>query len=405
MHRIVSPVRLAIFALLGAAAGGAAVGGAAQAAKGGGDAALQTTLAQPAPEGAVAVAVETLADGLANPWSLAFLPNGDVLVTERAGRLRIIRDGALVDAPVAGVPEIYVGGTSWSQAGFFDVVADPDFAENDTVFIAYAHGTARRNGLRVARARFVDDALVDVTPIYDAAPPKDTPLHYGGRLAIGADGMVYVSIGEGARYKERAQDYATSYGAVVRITKDGAIPDDNPPFDKSDARPELYSKGHRNPQGLAFDPETGTLWEHEHGAKGGDEINRVEPGANYGWPLATYGVDYNGARISPFTTYEGTVQPVKYWTPSIAPSGLAVYRGDLFPEDWAGDLLVGGLVSRALHRVDMDGAAPVGEERYLADLGERIREVRVGPDGAIYATTEERGGEPVGKVLRITPAQ
>ncbi|MHA7870921.1 MAG: PQQ-dependent sugar dehydrogenase [Hyphococcus sp.] len=370
-------------------------GVAADSALGGGDAALQETLAAPAPEGEVALNVETLADGLVNPWSIAFLPDGSMLVTERPGRIRMIRDGALVDAPVAGAPEPFV----FNQSGYFDVLPHPDFSDNNILFLAYAAGTENKNALRVARAVFDGDALSDFEVIYEAKPLKRGGHHYGGRLVWGPDDKLYFTVGEGSRYKELAQDMATSFGAVIRINEDGSIPADNPDFGEG-ALPELYSKGHRNPQGFAYDAERDVFWENEHGPRGGDEINNIQPGANYGWPLATYGIDYNGAKISPFTEYEGTAQPVKYWTPSIAPSGLAVYRGDLFA-DWDGDLLVGAMAGRALHRVIMDGAAPVGEERYL--VGERIRDVRVGPDGAIYVTTEERNGDPVGKVLRVTP--
>ena len=362
---------------------------------GGGDASLQETLADPAPEGALALNVETLAEGLVNPWSIAFLPDGTILVTERAGSVRVIRDGALVDAPVSGTPTPYVSG----QAGYFDVMPHPNFAENNVVFLAYASGTDNENALRVARATFDGAAFNDVSVIYEATPLKRGGYHYGGRLVWGPDDKLYFTTGEGSRYKELSQDNSSSFGAVIRINEDGSIPDDNPDFGEG-ALAELYSKGHRNPQGFAYDAERNIFWEHEHGPRGGDEINIIEPGANYGWPLATYGIDYNGAKISPFTEYRGTVQPVKYWTPSIGPSGLAVYRGDMFAE-WDGDLLVGAMAGQALHRVIMNGDEPVGEERYL--LGERIREVRVGPDGAIYVTTEERGGEPIGQVLRVTP--
>jgi len=362
---------------------------------GGGDAALQETLAPPAPEGALALNIETLADGLVNPWSIAFLPDGTMLVTERAQRIRIIRDGGLIEAPVANTPDAYVD----YQAGYFDVLPHPDFEENKVLFLAYAHGTAKKNALRIVRAKFDGAALSDLQMIYEAKPLKDTGHHYGGRMVWGPDDKLYITIGEGSKYKERAQDMTSSFGSVIRINEDGSIPNDNPDFGAG-ALPELYSKGHRNAQGLAYDAARGILWEHEHGARGGDEINIIQAGQNYGWPVASHGIDYNGAKITPFTEYEGTTQPLKYWTPSIAPSGLAVYRGETFA-GWDGDLLVGALAGQALHRVMMDGANPVGEERYL--IGERIRDVRVGPDGAIYVTTEDRGGEPAGKVLRLIP--
>ncbi len=365
--------------------------------KGGGDARLQETLADPAPEGALALSVEKLAGGLVNPWSMAFLPNGDLLVSERAGRLRIIRDGALLEAPVAGLPEVL----AYNQGGLFDILPHPEFSENRLLYLAYAHGTEQANATRIARATFDGAALHDLDILYDAAPLKDTGHHFGGRMVWGGDGKLYVTIGEGSRYKEKAQDMASSFGAVLRLNEDGTIPEDNPDFGAG-ALPELYSKGHRNGQGLAYDAARDILWETEHGARGGDEINIIEPGANYGWPLATYGIDYNGAKITPFTEYEGTTQPVKYWTPSIAPSGLAVYRGDMF-DGWDGDLLVGALGGAALHRVIMDGEEPVGEERFLVRRAARIRDVRVGPDGAIYVTTEDRRGAPEGEVLRLTP--
>lgn len=385
----------ASFAAL-AACSGATTAAPAGGAKGGGDPGLQTRRADPAPEGATALTVETLAEGLVNPWCVAFLPDGTILVTERPGRLRIVRDGALVDAPVSGVPEVLAGG----QAGLFDILPHPNFAENRAVFLSYAHGTGASNGLRVARATFDGAALTDLVVLYDAKPLKDTLLHYGGKIVFGPDGKLYATVGEGSKYKERAQVMSTSFGAVIRLNEDGSIPEDNPKFGDG-SLPELWSKGHRNPQGLAYDAGRGVLWENEHGPRGGDEINIIEKGANYGWPLTTYGIDYNGARVSPFTEYQGTNQPFKHWTPSIGVSGLAVVSGDLFA-DWAGDLLAGGLAERSLHRIDMEGANEIGEERYL--VGERIRDVRVGPDGAIYVTTEDRGGDPVGKLLRLTPA-
>lgn len=362
---------------------------------GGGDAALQETLAEPAPEGDLALNVETLAEGLVNPWSIAFFPNDVILVTERPGRVRIIKDGELQPNPVPGAPDVLV----WNQGGLFEVLPHPDYDSNNVVFITYAHGTREENALRVARATFDGEAISDLEVIYEAKPLKDTGHHFGGRIVWGPDDKLYFTIGEGSRYKERAQVMSTSFGAVVRLNPDGSIPEDNPGFGEG-GLPELYTKGHRNPQGLVYDAGRDILWEHEHGPRGGDEINIIEAGANYGWPVASYGIDYNGAKITPFTEYEGTKQPFKYWTPSIAPSGLDIYRGDVFT-DWDGDLLVGAMAGTALHRVIMDGNEEVGEERYL--VGERIRDVAAGPDGAIYVTTEDRGGEPVGKVLRLTP--
>ncbi len=398
--------RLALFAAAalsaltcgcGAKDGGTAAAAPASGQAGGGDAKLQSTLAAPAPQGKLALRIETLAEGLVNPWSIAFLPDGAILVTEREGRLRLIRDGRLVSEPVAGVPDVL----AWNQGGLFDVLPHPDFAINGLVYLSYAHGTKEANATRIARATFDGAALSGLTVLYDAVPEKDTGHHYGARMVWGGDGKLYVTIGEGSKYKERAQDMASSFGSVIRLNEDGSIPADNPAFGAGD-RKELWSKGHRNGQGLAYDAARGVLWENEHGPRGGDEINIIEKGANYGWPLASYGIDYSGARITPFTEYSGTKQPFKYWTPSIGPSGLAVYRGSLFPVDWDGDLLIGALAEESLHRVDLDGINEAGEERYLE--GERVRDVRVGPDGAIYVTTEDRGGAPTGKVLRLLPA-
>lgn len=366
-------------------------------AKGGGDAALQETLADPAPAGETALEIETLAEGLDVPWAIAFLPDGDILVTEHPGRLRVIRDGRLVAEPVAGLPDVL----DYNQGGLFDILLHPDFADNRLIYLSFANGTEKANATRIVRARFDGSALSDVETLYDAKPLKDTGHHFGARMAWGADGKLYVTIGEGSRYKEKAQDMTSSFGSVIRLNEDGSIPGDNPAFGDGE-RPELFTKGHRNGQGLAFDAVRGVLWEHEHGPRGGDEINIIEAGNNYGWPLATYGIDYSGAKITPFTEYEGTTQPVKYWTPSIGPSGLAVYRGELFA-GWDGDLLVGALSGAALHRVKMDGIRPVGEERYLLDLGARIRDVRVGPDGAIYVATEVNRTDGSGKILRLTP--
>lgn len=358
---------------------------------------IQTRQAAPAPQGVTALRIETLAEGLVNPWSLAFLPDGSILVTERDGKLRVIRDDRLVAAPVAGVPVPYVK----SQAGFFDVLAHPDFETNRTIFLSYAAGDGGSNATRVISATFDGAALSDIKTVFETKTKKDTPAHYGARLALLPDRTLLVTVGDGFNYREKAQDLSNGLGKIVRVNLDGSIPADNPFASTEGALPELWSYGHRNQQGLAVDAETGTVYETEHGAKGGDEINIIRAGVNYGWPLATYGIDYSGAQVSPFTDYEGTEQPIKYWTPSIAPSGLAVYRGAMFP-GWNGDLLVGALAEKSLHRVDMDGTAVMGEERYLD--GERVRDVRVGPEGAIYVTTEDHDGAPTGKVLRLSPA-
>lgn len=341
-------------------------------------------------------AIETVAGGLNHPWSLAFLPDGSMLVTEREGRLRVIRNGALDPEPVAGTPDAYVR----SQAGYFDIVLHPEFAENHVVFLSYAHGTARANATRVARAVFDGKAFQNFKVIFEVRPLKNTAAHYGGRMAFTPDGKLLITTGEGFDFRERAQKLDTTMGKIVRINEDGSAPADNPFVGEKGALPEIWTYGHRNPQGLAVDPETDIIYMHEHGPRGGDEINIVERGANYGWPIATYGIDYSGAIISPYTEYEGTVQPIKYWVPSIAPSGLAVYRGPLFP-DWDGDLLVGALAGKALHRVDMENGAVAGEEILLKDLNTRIRDVRAGPDGAIYVTTDKDDGE----VLRLTPRE
>jgi glucose/arabinose dehydrogenase len=358
----------------------------------------QTTLAAEAPEGGAALNVETLAEGLVNPWRLAFLPDGSILLTERDGKLRIIRDGALVETPVSGVPAPYVK----SQGGLFDVMQHPDFATNRTIFLSYAAGTPEANATRVISATFDGAALSDLKTVFETRPLKNTPVHYGGRLALLPDRTLLITVGDGFNFREKAQDLSNGLGKIVRVNLDGSIPADNPFAAREGALPEIYSYGHRNQQGLAVDPTTGTIWETEHGPMGGDELNIIEAGANYGWPIATYGLDYSGAQITPFTEYEGTKQPEKYWVPSIGPSGLVIYQGDLFA-GWKGDLLVGALAKTALHRLNMENGKVIGEERYLE--GERIRDVREGPDGAIYVTTEDHDGAPIGRVLRLTPAQ
>jgi aldose sugar dehydrogenase len=364
--------------------------------------------APPAPAPAVeeGYKVSEVAEGLDHPYSIAFLPDGSMLVTERAGRLRLIKDGKLVTTPIAGVPPVHTG----SQAGLFDVVLHPKFAENNTLYLTYAHGTAAANATRVMRARFDGQALSDQQVIFEAKPLKDTNNHYGGRLVFLPDGTFVLLIGDGFEYREQAQNLGSHLGKIVRLNDDGTVPADNPFAGREGVRPEIWSYGHRNQQGLVFDAERNRLFETEHGPQGGDELNVIEAGKNYGWPVITHGRDYTGALVSPYTARAGMEQPIVFWTPSIAPSGLAVYRGDKFPA-WNGDLLVGALAYQHLGRIDLDDNGQVVGQKLLFTKpgGERIRDVRVSPDGYVYVTTDYGAdgadGVPSGRVLKIEPLQ
>jgi glucose/arabinose dehydrogenase len=340
--------------------------------------------------------VTEIAKGLDHPWSMAFLPDGSMLVTERQGRLRLIKGGLLQPQPIGGVPAVHTG----SQAGLFDIVLHPNFAQNNIVYLTYAAGTAAANGTQVARARFDGSMLQDLHVIFKAAPLKDTDNHYGGRMAFLPDGTFALTIGEGFEYREKAQDLTSDLGKIVRLNEDGSVPQDNPFIGQADVRPEIYTWGHRNEQGLIFDAQSGLLYETEHGPRGGDELNIIVAHKNYGWPVITYGMDYSGAYVSPYTQRPGLEQPVIYWTPSIAPSGLAMYRGEKFPA-WKGDLFVGALAFRHLRRVHLDEAGNVvSQEELLNDLRWRIRDVRAAPDGYLYVCTDETDGH----VLRLEPA-
>jgi glucose/arabinose dehydrogenase/glyoxylase-like metal-dependent hydrolase (beta-lactamase superfamily II) len=325
------------------------------------------------------LSVETWSDGLEQPWSIAFLPDGSALVTELPGRLRAIDPEGVAGEALQGVPGVYYAG----QGGLFDVVLHPDFENNRLIYLSFAEGSPDDNGTAVARARFEGGELHDVQIIFRNFTRKDTPMHYGGRLAFLPDGSLLLTTGEGFNMREAAQDIRSGLGKVLRMNDDGSAAAGNP-FAES---PYVYSYGHRNPQGLAVSAD-GTIWLHEHGPRGGDEVNRIEAGGNYGWPAATHGVDYSGAVISPYTELEGMVSPVHQWTPSIAPSGLAVYAGGQFSE-WRGDLLVGALVDREVRRLSLaDGR--VKEEKTL-ELGfnARIRDVRNGPGGALFVLTPD----------------
>ncbi|WP_372996769.1 PQQ-dependent sugar dehydrogenase [Marinobacter sp.] len=339
--------------------------------------------------------VETLASGLEHPWSLAFLPDGGALVTERAGRLRHISgDGQLAGEAITGVPPVF----NDAQAGLFDVLLSPDFETSQQVFLAYACGSASANHLCVARGKLQGMALVDVVEIFRAEPAKRGSAHYGGRMAWLPDGTLIVTLGDGFDYREQAQDLSSHLGKIVRLNPDGTAPADNPYVGREGVLPEIYSYGHRNVQGLFYDSVEGVLIAHEHGPRGGDEINIIEPGKNYGWPVITHGVDYTGAMVTPFVEKEGMEQPVLHWTPSIAPSGMTRYRGHLFP-GWQGNLLVGALADKSVHRVTLDGRQAIDAETMFEGLGERIRDVDTGPDGAVYLLTDSADG----RVLRILP--
>jgi glucose/arabinose dehydrogenase len=341
--------------------------------------------------------IETLADGLAHPWGLAFLPDGGILITERPGRLRLYKDGALQPEPIAGVPEVVARG----QGGLLDVTLHPDFAANGLVYLSYAGAGAGEDGAgtEVARARFDGAALHDLEVIFRAEPKVGGGNHFGSRLRFAGDGTLYVTLGDRFRYMKEAQSLGNHLGTIVRLNDDGSVPDDNPFVGQRDARPEIFSYGHRNVQGLAVQPGTGTLWAHEHGPQGGDELNILKPGANYGWPAITYGIDYSGAIISDKTAAPGMEQPVVYWVPSIAPSGMAFYEGEAFPE-WRGDLFLGALSHLHLRRLEIKGETVVAQEELLTGLSARIRDVRAGPDGFLYVLTDSSDG----KLLRLAPA-
>lgn len=352
----------------------------------------------PAQKSKQAVKAETFAEGLVHPWGLQFLPDGRLIVTERPGRIRIVGKDGRLSAPVKGVPQVLASG----QGGLLDIALGPDFAASGLVYFAYSDPRDGRNGTSVARARLVMEEdggrLADLKVIFRQEPGASGAMHYGSRLAFARDGKLFVTLGERFHSRDRAQDLTYHFGKVVRINADGSVPADNPFVGKGNARPEIWSYGHRNPQSAAIHPASGKLWTVEHGARGGDEVNIPEAGKNYGWPVITYGRDYTFMKIGEGTAKAGMEQPVYYWDPSIAPSGAAFYTGNLFPE-WRGNLFVGALAAQALHRLVLDGEQVVGEEVLLKDLGERIRDVRNGPDGALWLLTDH----PDGRVLRVVP--
>jgi glucose/arabinose dehydrogenase len=346
------------------------------------------------------IRVSAVATGLVNPWSLAFLPNGDMLVTERAGRLRIVRNGVLDPTPIAGTPVPHVAALS----GLLEIALHPRFAENRVVYLTYSKGRAedKRSTTALARATFDGKSLVGLKDIFVANTWSVSNTNYGGRIAFDRAGFLFLTVGE-RQEQDRAQKPEEHAGKVLRLRDDGTAAPDNP-F-KPPYLPEIYTTGHRSPQGLALNPDTGELWENEHGPLGGDELNILKPGANYGWPLVTYGTDYDGTKISDLTTRPDLEAPFMYWVPSIAISGITFYTGDRFPQ-WKGNVFVGSMFAgrtRAtghLVRITFNKGRPIQREPIIAELKQRIRDVRQGPDGLLYVLTDE----PNGALLKIEPA-
>ncbi|MBY0562999.1 MAG: PQQ-dependent sugar dehydrogenase [Hyphomonadaceae bacterium] len=346
----------------------------------------------------VTLEVTEIASGLVEPWALEFLPDGSVLVTERPGRLRVITRDGVISPPVAGLPDV----DARNQGGLLDVVLSPTFASDRLIYWSYAEPRGDdTNGTSVARGRLSEDAsrVENAQVIFRQTPAWRSTGHYGSVLVFDRAGRLFVTLGErmGAEPRQLAQDLSTHLGKVVRINPDGSVPSDNPFAGRTEARAELWSYGHRNPQGADLHPETGALWTIEHGAKGGDELNRPLPGRNYGWPVISYGEEYSGAPIGEgVAARQGMEQPIYYWDPSFAPGDMDFYRGDLFP--WRGDILVAALRSRELIRLELDGDRVVGEERFAIADG-RVRDIEEAADGSLWLITDEENG----RVLRVTP--
>jgi glucose/arabinose dehydrogenase len=348
-----------------------------------------------AAEPAVAVKAVDVARGLEHPWGLAFLPDGRLLVTERAGRLRVVgRDGRL-SAPLAGVPRVVARG----QGGLLDVALSPSFEADRQVYLSFAEPADGGARTAVARATLAEEGLRETTVIFRQKQARAGANHFGSRLVLTRDGHLFITMGDRYDARDQVQDLGTHFGKIVRVRTDGTVPPDNPFVNTARALPDIWSFGHRNVQGAALHPGTGRLWAHEHGAMGGDEVNVVLAGRNYGWPVITHGVDYSGAKIGEGSAKAGMEQPQHVWVPSIAPSGMAFVTGSRLP-GWRGSLVVGSLKFRLLARLSLDAERVVGEQRVLQPLGERLRDVRQGPDGHLYLLTDETQGA----VLRVEPA-
>jgi aldose sugar dehydrogenase len=333
--------------------------------------------------------------GLSNPWSIAFLPNGDMLVTEKPGRLRIVRNGTLAPEPVSGVPAVFANG----QGGLLEVLPHPKFAENQFLYLTYSKpGENNTATTALARGKFDGKALTEVKDLFVADNWNTGGAHFGSKLAFGRDGMLYMTVGE-RNDRVRAQNTASHGGKLLRLTDDGTVPPDNPFVKRDGHKPEIYSYGHRNAQGLAIHPETGAVWLNEHGPQGGDELNVAEPAKNYGWPVVSFGREYSGDLITNQPYRDGMEPPAMIWVPSIGISGMAFYTGDRFPQ-WKGHIFVGGLSGQHVQRVVFTEKGPIGRETLLGSMRQRVRDVRQGPDGLLYVAID---GATSG-ILRIEPA-
>lgn len=340
--------------------------------------------------------VSSVAKGLDNPWGLAFLPGGGMIVTEREGPVRLVSADGKIGEPLTGMPEVRSSG----QGGTLDVAIDPNFADNQQIYVSFSEPGDGGVGTAVLRATLnaSANALENPRIIFRQFPKSYGGRHFGSRLVFSPDGTLFITTGDRGE-RDRVQDKKINRGQVIRLNTDGSVPKNNPFAGGGDWRPEVWSMGHRNIQGAALNPATGKLWTHEHGARGGDEINIPQAGKNYGWPIISYGTHYSGDKIGIGTARSGLEQPIYYWDPSIAPSGMAFYTGETFP-GWKGSLFVGALRGRMLVRLTLDGDKVVSEERLLTNMGARIRDVRQGPDGAVYLLTDSSNGE----ILKLTPA-
>lgn len=337
--------------------------------------------------------IDTLATGLFNPWGIAFLPDGRILVTERKGEIRIIKDGKLLDEKITGVPAVYAEG----QGGLLDIKLHPDYTTNGWIYFSFAKPGTGGGGTTIARAKLNGNTFTELQELFSAQPFSSSGVHFGSRIVFDGEGHIFFSSGERGT-KENAQTLENHLGKILRLNEDGTVPADNPFVNTAKAKPEIWSYGHRNPQGLVYDMATKTLWDVEHGPKGGDELNLVEKGKNYGWPVITYGIDYDGSTISEITEKEGMEQPVKYWVPSIATCGLTKVTSDQYP-NWKGNFLVGALAKTHVARVEVNNNTFVAEEKLLDKIG-RVRAIEQGPDGFIYVATESPG-----LVVRLKPAK